>query len=107
VLKPERLVTKDEAPDEQGVERVLRDKFYVDELYDRTIIRPTLATSDKVLYQGLDMGIIDRLFVNGLGVKLPQFLAFVGSRLQSGRVGNYAWVLLLGVIVVLGAFTLR
>jgi len=107
VLKPARLVPKERAPEEHGVERVLRDKFYVDELYDRAIVRPTLETSSKVLYQGLDMGIIDRLFVNGIGAKLPELLAYLGSRLQSGRVGNYAWVLLIGVIVVLGAFTLR
>jgi NADH-quinone oxidoreductase subunit L len=107
LLKPARLVPKEQAPEEQGIERVLRDKFYVDELYDRTIVRPTLATSDKVLYQGLDMGIIDRLFVTGFGQKVPYLFALIGSRLQSGRVGNYAWVLLIGVIVVLGAFTLR
>jgi NADH-quinone oxidoreductase subunit L len=106
-LKPQRLVPKDEAPEEQGVERVLRDKFYVDELYDRAIIRPTLTTSNKVLYHGLDMGIIDRLFVNGIGAQVPKLFAAVGSRLQSGVVGNYAWVLLIGVIVVLGAFTFR
>jgi NADH-quinone oxidoreductase subunit L len=106
-LKPARLVPKAQAPEERGIERVLRDKFYVDELYDATIVRPTLATSDRVLFQGLDVGIIDRLFVNGLGAQVPRLFAAVGSRLQSGAVGNYAWVLLIGVIVVLGAFTLR
>jgi hypothetical protein len=60
-----------------------------------------------VLYTGLDVGIIDRLFVVGLGWQLPRLLAMLGSRLQSGRVGDYAWVLLIGVILVLGAFTLR
>jgi NADH-quinone oxidoreductase subunit L len=105
LLKPARLRPKAEAPEEQGIERVLRDKFYVDELYDRVIVRPTLATSDKLLYQGLDVGIIDRLLVTGFGQQLPKLLAMVGSRLQSGAVGSYAWVLLIGVIVVLGAFT--
>jgi hypothetical protein len=31
----------------------------------------------------------------------------VGSGLQTGQVGTYAWVLLVGVIAVLGAFTIR
>jgi len=55
----------------------------------------------------LDTGIIDRVFVIGIGWVLPRTLGKIGSALQSGRVGNYAWVLVLGVIFVLGAFTLR
>jgi hypothetical protein len=31
----------------------------------------------------------------------------VGSRLQTGQIGEYAWALALGVLLVLGAFTLR
>jgi hypothetical protein len=31
----------------------------------------------------------------------------MGSRLQSGNLGIYAWVLVVGVVVLLGAFTLR
>jgi NADH-quinone oxidoreductase subunit L len=107
LLKPARLVPKARAPEEQGIERVLAGKFYVDEAYDRAVVQPTLFASQKVLYTGLDMGIIDRLFVVGLGWQVPRLLAKVGSRVQSGRVGNYAWVLLIGVILVLGAFTLR
>jgi hypothetical protein len=34
-------------------------------------------------------------------------LGWVGSQLQSGQVGTYAWVLLIGVVAVLGAVTLR
>ena len=30
-----------------------------------------------------------------------------GSWMQSGRVGTYAWVLVVGVLAVLGAFTFR
>jgi hypothetical protein len=31
----------------------------------------------------------------------------MGSRLQSGRVGTYAWVLVLGALMVLSAFSIR
>ncbi|HEY0969762.1 MAG TPA: NADH-quinone oxidoreductase subunit L [Gemmatimonadales bacterium] len=108
LLKPAALRPKAEsAEEERGIERVLADKYYVDELYDATIVRPTLFASRKVLYTGLDVGIIDRFFVTGLGTQLPRLLGALGSRLQTGRVGNYAWVLVIGVILVLGAFTLR
>jgi NADH-quinone oxidoreductase subunit L len=106
-LKPERLVPKAQAPDEHGFERVLREKYYVDELYDRTVVRPVVWTSRNVLAQGVDQGIIDKLLVTWVGAGIPRLFGWVGSRLQSGQVGTYAWVLLIGVIAVLGAFTLR
>ena len=33
-------------------------------------------------------------------------LGWVGARLQSGQVGTYAWVLVIGVLAVLGAFSI-
>jgi NADH-quinone oxidoreductase subunit L len=106
-LKPERLVPKAQAPEEQGIERVLLHKYYVDELYDRVIVRPTVWFSRNVLAQGLDQGLIDKVLVTWVGAGIPRLFGWVGSRLQSGQVGTYAWVLLIGVIAVLGAFTLR
>src|SRR5687768_9641599 len=106
-LKPARLVPKAQAPDEQGIERVLRDKYYVDELYDAAIVKPTVWTSRNVLATGVDEGIIDKLLVTWVGTGIPRLFGWFGSRLQSGQVGTYAWVLLIGVIAVLGAFTLR
>jgi len=106
-LKPARLVPKALAPEEQGIERVLRDKYYIDELYDRTIVKPIVWTSRNVLATGVDEGIIDKLLVTWVGTGIPRLFGWFGSRLQSGQVGTYAWVLLIGVIAVLGAFTLR
>jgi NADH-quinone oxidoreductase subunit L len=108
-LKPAKLRPKREsAPEEPaGIERLLAHKYYVDELYDAAIVRPTLGVSRKVLNTGLDVGIIDRLFVIGVGAKLPRLLARLGSALQNGLVGQYAWVILVGVVLVLGVFTFR
>jgi len=106
-LKPARLVPKAQAPEEQGIERVLREKYYVDELYDRVIVRPTVWFSRNVLAQGVDQGLIDKVLVTWVGTGIPRLFGWFGSRLQSGHVGTYAWVLLIGVIAVLGAFTLR
>ena len=38
---------------------------------------------------------------------LMRAVGWAGSQLQSGRVGTYAWVLLLGVLSVLSAFSFR
>ena len=105
-LKPARLVSKRESPAEEGFERVLLDKYYVDEGYDRAIVQPTVSISRGVLWRGIDQGIIDSMFVNG-SAALAKGIGRIGSSLQSGQTGTYAWVLVVGVLAVLGAFTLR
>jgi len=59
-----------------------------------------------LLWRGIDVGLIDGLGVNGTGY-LARFVGWVGSQLQSGQLGTYAGVLALGVLVVLGAVTVR
>jgi NADH-quinone oxidoreductase subunit L len=105
-LKPERLVAKAQAPREEGFERVLANKYFVDEAYDRVVVNPTVQISRNVLWRGVDAGLIDGLFVNG-SAALSRAFGWVGSRLQTGAVGTYAWVLVVGVLAVLGAVTLR
>jgi len=105
-LKPATLVPKREAPQEEGFERVLLDKYYVDEIYDDAIVKPVVGISRGVLWRGVDAGLIDGLGVNG-SAYLTRFVGWVGSQLQSGQLGTYAWVLALGVLAVLGAFGLR
>ena len=121
-LRPASLVPKNEAPAEHGFERVLANKYYVDEAYDSAIVEPVLATSRGLLWRGLDVGIIDgitRLFIQSkdddgapgttvpMGGLLPRAIGWMGSQMQSGLVGTYAWVLVVGVLFVLGAFTFR
>jgi NADH-quinone oxidoreductase subunit L len=105
-LKPETLVPASQSPPEEGVERVLADKYYVDEIYDETIVRPVIGVSKNLLWRGVDQGVIDGLGVNG-SAYLARLVGFIGSQFQSGRLGTYAWVLTLGVLAVLGAFTIR
>ena len=105
-LKPERLVPKSQAPETEGFERLLENKYFVDEAYDAVVVNPTYQISRNVLWRGIDAGLIDGLFVNG-SAALARAFGWVGSRFQTGTVGTYAWVLVAGVIVVLGAVTLR
>ncbi len=121
-LRPASLVPAREAPAEHGFERVLLNKYYVDEIYDAAIVEPVVATSRGLLWRGIDVGLIDgltRLFVQSkdddnapgttvpMGGLLPRMVGRLGSYMQSGRVGTYAWVLVVGVLFVLGAFTFR
>ncbi len=105
-LKPQGLVPAADSPEEEGFERVLAHKYYVDEVYDTAIVTPTYQISKHVLWRGIDAGLIDGLLVNGSSALMRSF-GWMGSRLQSGAVGTYAWVLVAGVLAVLGAVTLR
>jgi len=104
-LKPDALKpAREPQPPETEVERVLEHKYYVDELYDRAIVRPLLWFSRSVLWKGVD-GLIDGT-VN-FTAWIWRGLAVIGSAIQDGQVGVYAWILVAGVIVVLGAFSLN
>jgi NADH-quinone oxidoreductase subunit L len=105
-LKPARLVPKREAIPEHGFEGVVANKYFVDEGLDRAIVEPTYAISKNFLWRFIDSTIIDGLFVNG-SAALARGFGWMGSRLQTGNVGIYAWVLVVGVVALLGAFSLR
>jgi NADH-quinone oxidoreductase subunit L len=107
VLEPGRLLPKRDAKPEEGFERVLANKYYVDEIYDDAVVQPTVGVSRGLLWEGIDDGLIDGVMVRFVGGQVPRFVGWIGSRLQSGQVGTYAWVLIVGVLFVLGAFTIR
>ncbi|MEX2110008.1 MAG: NADH-quinone oxidoreductase subunit L [Gemmatimonadaceae bacterium] len=105
-LKPARLVPKRDWVPEEGFERVVAEKYFVDEALDRAIVTPTYAISRNVLWKLIDNGLIDGVMVNGSAAVARGF-GWMGSRLQTGNTGIYAWVLVIGVVAMLGAFTLR
>jgi NADH-quinone oxidoreductase subunit L len=81
-----------------------RNKFYVDEIYDRTVVWPgkgiALISADVV-----DRRMIDGV-VNGTGGAVARFSEGL-RRLQTGYVRNYAVLFLLGVVALLTVLVLR
>ncbi|HYT05248.1 MAG TPA: NADH-quinone oxidoreductase subunit L [Gemmatimonadales bacterium] len=102
LLKPEALVPARSAPPETGFGRVLWKKWYVDELYDAAIVRPVLWLSREVLWKTIDVRLVDGLLVNG-SAAAARALGWVGSQLQTGEVGFYVVLFVIGVLAVLGA----
>ena len=88
------------SPPEGGLARVLHDKWYVDEAYDRVIVRPVVGAS-RFAWRWIDQFVIDGA-VNGVGA-LVRGLGWAGSLLQTGQVTTYAVVLALGALTILGA----
>jgi NADH-quinone oxidoreductase subunit L len=105
-LDTRKLVPARDAAPEHGAGRVLLDKYYVDEAYDAAIVRPTVGISRNILWRGIDAGIIDGLLVNG-SAWFARGIGWIGSQFQSGQTGSYAWGFVIGVLLLLGAFTLR
>jgi NADH-quinone oxidoreductase subunit L len=85
--------------------RLLLNKYYVDELYDATIVQPIKVVSQRGLWRGFDVRIIDGA-VNGMGA-LVSGSASVLRRLQTGSVRTYAGSLFVGVVLVLGYYLWR
>ena len=102
LLKPETLAPARLAPPERGLGRLLWKKWYVDELYDAILVRPVLWLSREVLWKVVDMRLVDGLLVNGTAAA-SRALGWVGSRLQTGEVGVYVVLFVVGVLAVVGA----
>jgi NADH-quinone oxidoreductase subunit L len=77
------------------------NKWYVDELYDRLFVRPTVRVAHR-LWQGVDVRVIDGI-VNGVG-----WLTLLWGRtlrfLQSGQLQHYALVMALGALAILSLY---
>jgi NADH-quinone oxidoreductase subunit L len=96
-------VAREAVPD-TGFARVLFRKYYVDEIYHALLVRPLVGLSRLVLWKGVDQGLVDGAAVNG-SAALARGLGWLGSRLQSGQLGFYVAVFLIGAVWVLRAVT--
>ena len=88
-----------------GIYKLLWNKYYVDEVYEFTIVKPIKTGSDKLLWRVFDINIIDGI-VNGTA-KLTAFTSGWMRRIQVGLVQSYALAFVIGIIVILGILILR
>ena len=68
-------------------------------LHDRIIVQPILALS-RFCWKVIDVGIIDGI-VNGVGFA-ARGVGFVVSLFQTGTLNTYAFILTVGVLIILG-----
>jgi NADH-quinone oxidoreductase subunit L len=87
------------------VYRLLLNKYYVDEIYDAVIVHPTKAISERGLWRGFDVKVVDAA-VNGAG-SIVNGSAAVLRQLQTGSVRAYASSVFIGVVVILGYYLWR
>jgi NADH-quinone oxidoreductase subunit L len=87
-----------------AVYRLLLNKYWVDELYDTTVVRGTVALAGG-LWTFLDATVIDGV-VNGVG-QLVAGQSALWRRAQTGNVQHYVLTFLAGVVVILGIMLMR
>jgi NADH-quinone oxidoreductase subunit L len=98
--QPERI-----AASLPGLHRLLLNKYYVDELYDVTVVQPVKIVSEDGLWRGMDVRVVDGA-VNGAG-QVVAALSAVLRLLQSGSVKAYAASTFLGVVLILAYYIWR
>ena len=78
------------------VHRLLSGKYFVDELYERVIVKPLAWFSDVVLLRGSDQMLLDGS-LNGLAL-LAQRTAGLLGRAQTGSLHLYALLVMVGIV---------
>jgi NADH-quinone oxidoreductase subunit L len=84
-----------------GIYKLLAHKYYVDEFYDRFIVRPFTACS-VWLARRFDPGLIDGI-VNGVAASV-RATSLSWRRLQSGNVQHYLFAFLAGTLLIFAYF---
>jgi NADH-quinone oxidoreductase subunit L len=82
-----------------GLYNLIYNKYFVDEIYDATVVNPVVSGSRSVLWRGVDAGLIDGT-VNGIGTQ-ARGLGGILKLLQSGNIRSYAtWVVFGSVLLI-------
>jgi NADH-quinone oxidoreductase subunit L len=79
--------------------QLLWRKYFVDEVYDSLFVRPTVSVSEKLLWKGFDVAVIDGI-VNG-SAKVVAATAQWIRKAQTGVAQVYATVFLGGILLIL------
>ena len=88
-----------------GLRTLLLNKYYVDEIYDATIVQPIRIVSEDGLWKVVDVKLIDAA-VNGVGQTVAGSSERV-RRLQTGSVRAYAASVFFGAVAILGYYLWR
>ena len=98
-LRRQNVKVAAEDTEPSGFSKLLYNKWYIDEIYDRLIVQPLIQAS-RFCWRVIDARVIDGV-VNGVGWA-ARGLGFIVSMFQTGTVNMYAFVLTIGALIILG-----
>jgi NADH-quinone oxidoreductase subunit L len=82
------------------VHKLLYNKYWIDELYSKTLIQPMLKASEKVI-----LGFFDKIVIEGIVNGVPAVIAGFSQgirKAQTGLLSNYGLVMALGALSFIG-----
>ncbi|MGA2601689.1 MAG: NADH-quinone oxidoreductase subunit L [Bryobacteraceae bacterium] len=82
-----------------GLYKLVYNKYFVDEVYNATVVQPLVQGSRTVLWRGVDVGIIDGI-VNGVGAR-SKGVGGILKLIQGGNVRAYAAWVVFGCVLLL------
>jgi NADH-quinone oxidoreductase subunit L len=103
-----RYVSKQHVPSPEGstlgtMHQLVYSKYYIDEFYQNVIVKPLYWIADG-LYDWVERSGIDRL-VNGLASNVGR-AGRLTRLLQTGNIGFYIFIMVIGIILMLAANTM-
>ena len=85
-----------------ALQKLVANKYYVDEIYNAIIVQPIKNASHYILWRIVDNGIIDGI-VNGVALAI-QIIGGTLRRLQSGLVQTYIVSMVVGIVLFLAYY---
>jgi NADH-quinone oxidoreductase subunit L len=77
------------------VHNLLFNKYYIDELYSKTIIQPVMKGAEKVI-----LGFFDKIIIEGIVNGVPALIGIFSQRIrgiQTGLISNYGVAMAIGI----------
>ncbi|MDE5414713.1 NADH-quinone oxidoreductase subunit L [Alkalihalobacterium chitinilyticum] len=96
------VISREKLAEDSSLYMVLYNKYYIDELYNKTFVRGTTIVSYTMLY--IEKYIIE--FTVQAVVGVTDTLGRLNARLQNGQVQTYGAVAFLGLVIILAVLTL-
>jgi NADH-quinone oxidoreductase subunit L len=84
----------------QPIHKLLFNKYYVDELYSKTLVQPVLNAAKTIV-----LGFFDTIIIEGIVNGVPNLIGSFSKRLreiQTGMLSNYALVMAIGALFIVG-----
>lgn len=103
IVTAKKMYTDKLDKESTGLMKLFENKWYVDEIYQSLIIRPTL-TLGRGLKKYVEKQLIEKA-VAGIGV-LSYYFSDRTKSVQTGNIGTYVLLMILGVVAGLGIFFL-
>lgn len=88
-----------------NIYNLLLNKYYVDEIYNFSIVNPVVNSSKILFWKIVDNGIVDGL-VNGVA-RLIEIFGNIFRRIQTGVIESYAAIFISGIIFIIFWILLR